>query len=136
MTKYPAAFFFIAISAPVHAAPVDFNRDVRPIFSENCFYCHGQDPNKREADLRLDVRDVALKLKAFVPGNADASELITRINTDDRDDLMPPPKSNRRLSPAQKETLKRWISEGANYSQHWAYVPPVRPQVPAVTNPA
>ena len=136
MTKYPAAFFFIAISAPVHAAPVDFNRDVRPILSENCFYCHGQDPNKREADLRLDVRDVALKLKAFVPGNADASELITRINTDDRDDLMPPPKSNRRLSPAQKETLKRWISEGANYSQHWAYVPPVRPQAPAVKNPA
>ncbi len=136
MTKYPAAFFFIAISAPVHAAPVDFNRDVRPILSENCFYCHGQDPNKREADLRLDVRDVALKLKAFVPGNADASELITRINTDDRDDLMPPPKSNRRLSPAQKETLKRWISEGANYSQHWAYVPPARLQAPAVKNPA
>ena len=136
MTKHPATFFFIAISAPVHAAPVDFNRDVRPILSENCFYCHGQDPNKREADLRLDVRDAALKLKAFVPGNADASELIKRIHTDDRDDLMPPPKSNRRLSPAQKETLKRWISEGANYSQHWAYVPPARPQAPVVKNPA
>jgi Protein of unknown function (DUF1549)/Protein of unknown function (DUF1553)/Planctomycete cytochrome C len=136
VTKRPTAFFFIAISAPVLAAPVDFNRDVRPILSENCFYCHGQDANKREADLRLDVRDVALKLKAFVPGNADASELILRTHTDDRDDIMPPPKSNRRLSPAQKETLKRWINEGAKYSEHWAYVAPVRPQAPEVKNPA
>ena len=136
MTKYLATLFFIAISAPVHGAPVDFNRDVRPILSENCFYCHGQDPNKREADLRLDVREAALKEKAFVPGDAAMSELISRINTDDKDDLMPPPKSNRRLSPAQKETLKRWISEGANYSQHWAYVPPIRPQAPDVKNPA
>src|SRR6476660_2018668 len=99
------------------AAPISFNRDIRPILSENCFYCHGQDPNHREADLRLDVREVALELKAIVPGSPEKSLLIEHINSDDKGELMPPPKSNRVLSAAQKELLKRWIAEGAKYEQ-------------------
>jgi hypothetical protein len=127
---------FVCAVASVEAAPVDFNREVRPILSENCFYCHGQDPNKREGDLRLDVREAAIKEGAFVPGKSAESELVKRLFTDDRDDVMPPPKSNRHVSPEQKALLKRWIDEGANYSPHWSYVAPVRLPEPAVKNPA
>ena len=106
---------------------LDFNRDIRPILSENCFYCHGQDANKRQADLRLDVREIAIEAGAIVPKDAAASELIKRINSDDPQELMPPPKSNRRLSAEQKKLLERWINEGAVYSPHWAFVAPRRP---------
>jgi hypothetical protein len=111
---------------------IDFNRDIRPVLAENCFYCHGQDPNKRQAELRLDVRDEAVEAGAIVPKDAKASELVKRINSDDPQKLMPPPKSNRRLSTAQKRLLEQWIGEGAVYAQHWAYVTPKRPEVPAV----
>ena len=114
------------------AAPVDFNRDVRPILSENCFYCHGQDPNHRKADLRLDVREVAVKAEALVPGKPGDSGLIARVFTDDADDLMPPPDSHRKLTDQQKQTLKRWVAEGAVYQDHWAFIAPVRPPLPAV----
>ncbi|HEX8913868.1 MAG TPA: DUF1549 domain-containing protein, partial [Humisphaera sp.] len=117
-------------SAP---AKVDFNRDVRPILSENCFYCHGQDPNHRKADLRLDVRDEAVRLKAIAPGKPDKSGLVERIVSHDPDEQMPPPKSNRTLSAAQKEMLKRWVAEGAEYQPHWAFTPAGRPPVPAVS---
>jgi hypothetical protein len=122
----------LLLAVPAWAAPLDFNRDVRPILSENCFYCHGQDPNKREADLRLDVREDAVKAKAFVPGDPAMSDLVERIFSTDKDDMMPPPKSHRVLTVAQKETLKRWIAEGANYAPHWAFVAPSRPEPPAV----
>ena len=112
--------------------PIDFNRDIRPILSENCFYCHGQDANKRQADLRLDDRAAAIEHAAIVPGDLAASTLIQRINTDDPELQMPPPKSNRRLSAAQKELLTRWIRDGAAYSPHWAFVKPNRPELPAV----
>lgn len=111
---------------------LDFNRDIRPILSENCFYCHGQDPNKREAELRLDVRDAALKSEAFIPGNAAKSTLVERINSTDADEQMPPPKSNRKLSAEQRKLLERWINEGAEYQTHWAFVVPQRPELPAV----
>jgi len=111
---------------------LDFNRDIRPILAENCFYCHGQDPNKREAELRLDVRDAAIKSEAFVPGDAAKSALIERINSTDTDTQMPPPNSNRRLSPEQKKMLARWINAGAEYQTHWAFVTPQRPELPAV----
>jgi hypothetical protein len=110
--------------------PLDFNRDIRPILSENCFYCHGQDGNKREADLRLDDREAAIKAGAIVPGDPGASVMLERIHSTDPDVVMPPPNSNRRLSEEQKKLLDRWIKEGAGYSPHWAFVPPVRPQPP------
>lgn len=124
-----------AVSQPSSAqAPVNFNRDVRPILAENCFFCHGQDPNKREADLRLDVREDAIDYGAIVPGELDESTLVERILAEEGDGLMPPPDSNRQLTQSQKEILKRWISEGAEYKNHWAFEPPQRPDLPAVRN--
>jgi hypothetical protein len=115
---------------------IEFNRDIRPILSDKCFYCHGQDANKRKADLRLDVRDEALAAKAFVPGDVKASELIERIKSTDPELQMPPANSNRLLTPEQKQLLERWIAEGASYESHWAYVKPERPNPPAVGNEA
>ena len=115
----------------VAAEPLDFNRDIRPILAENCFYCHGQDSNKRQADLRLDLREEAIKT-AIKPSDAAASQLVMRIHATDPDQLMPPANSNRRLTTEQKATLERWINEGANYATHWAFVAPVRPPLPEV----
>ncbi|MBM3769620.1 MAG: DUF1549 domain-containing protein, partial [Acidobacteria bacterium] len=112
--------------------PLNFNRDVRPILAENCFYCHGQDANKRQADLRLDLRDAAIQAVAIVPKDVAKSSLVKRIHADDPEQLMPPPKSNRRLTEEQKNLLERWISEGAEYQSHWAFVAPVRPAEPTV----
>ena len=91
------------------ADEVSFNRDIRPVLSENCFYCHGQDPKKREADLRLDVRSAAIEAGAIAPGQLSESSLIERITSDDPDLMMPPADSNRKLSVAQKNLLKRWV---------------------------
>ncbi|MEK7781647.1 MAG: PSD1 and planctomycete cytochrome C domain-containing protein [Verrucomicrobiota bacterium] len=119
------------------AAPtrLQFNRDIRPILSENCFVCHGPDKNHRKGKLRLDGREHALEREAFVPGQPDASELIKRIITTNEEDVMPPPDSHKTLSVAQKELLKRWIAEGAEYQMHWAYLKPVRPAIPEVQGP-
>ena len=118
-----------ALESGAHAESpaLDFNRDIRPILAENCFYCHGQDANKRQAELRLDVRDAAIEAGAIVPKDPRSSELVSRINATDPKELMPPPKSNRRLTPEQKKRLERWIEEGANYATHWAFVAPERP---------
>jgi hypothetical protein len=113
-------------------APLDFNRDVRPILSENCLYCHGQDPAKREADLRLDDRAAAIEAGAIAPGEPGASAILERIHSTDPDVLMPPPNSNRRLSEEQKTILERWIKQGAEYEPHWAFTPPARPVPPEV----
>lgn len=115
--------------------PVDFNQDVRPILSENCFFCHGQDPNQRQADLRLDQREPAIEAGAITPGDIE-SYLIERIYSDDSDLLMPPPDSNRQLSDQQKEVLRSWIEQGAEYQEHWAFVAPIRPAKPGVVNEA
>lgn len=124
--------FFAGGIAESVESKVDFNRDIRPILSENCLYCHGQDGAKREADLRLDQRAGALEGEAFVPGDPEASEMIYRILTDDENDLMPPPDSNRKLSEKEKELLKQWVKDGADYDDHWAFVSPQRPEVPEV----
>ncbi len=113
---------------------LDFNRDIRPILAENCFYCHGQDANKRQADLRLDQRDAAIQAASIVPNDAAASGLIKRVMSEDPDEVMPPPKSNRRLTTEQKALLSRWISEGARYQNYWAFETPARPPEPNVKN--
>lgn len=118
--------------AETAGAPLSFNRDIRPILSENCFQCHGPDANHRKADLRLDVREVAVQAGAFVPGKPEESDAVRRILSDDADEQMPPASSRRVLTSAQKQLLRRWVSEGAGYEPHWAYVPPVRPPVPSL----
>lgn len=139
MTKSIALAVFTAASASAAERPlpakIEFNRDVRPILSDNCFYCHGPDKGHREGDLRLDLREDAVKAKAIVPGKIGESELVARIVTDDEDDLMPPPDSHKKLTPRQKEILKRWIEQGAAYQQHWAYEKPVKVAIPAGQHP-
>ncbi len=118
----------------VSAAAVDFDRDIRPILSNNCFKCHGPDAGERKADLRLDTKAGALaRLEdhfAIVPGKPDESELLRRITTADADERMPPADSGKTLTPEQIELVKRWIAEGAAWGTHWAFVAPQRPQVP------
>ncbi|MBU6239673.1 MAG: DUF1549 domain-containing protein, partial [Planctomycetes bacterium] len=109
--------------------PIRFNRDIRPILSDNCFYCHGPDRNKRQADLRLDTEgglrgDAGTgHSAAIVPGNPDASELVRRILSADPDERMPPPETKKSLSESQVKLLKRWIQEGGSYEGHWAFMP-------------
>jgi Protein of unknown function (DUF1553)/Protein of unknown function (DUF1549)/Concanavalin A-like lectin/glucanases superfamily/Planctomycete cytochrome C len=104
---------------------LNFDRDIRPILSENCYFCHGPDAGKREADLRLDEESAAKK-SAIVAGKPDESELITRILSTDPDQQMPPPASKLTLTAAQKEKLRKWIEQGANYTQHWSMTPPAK----------
>ena len=111
---------------------IRFNRDIRPILSDNCFYCHGPDPKHRKGKLRLDERDAAIEKEAFIPGDPDKSELMHRILTDDPEDLMPPGETHKKLTDRQKDLLKRWIAQGAPYEPHWSYTPVVRPTVPEV----
>ena len=134
MSSMYAIYLFSLTTMAGVDKPIDFNRDIRPILSENCFYCHGQDANKRKADLRLDVREDAIKTGSITPGNLAKSELVTRIHSADASLLMPPPKSNRRLNAEQKKLLERWVQEGAVYNTHWAFVKPKRPASPSVKN--
>ena len=113
---------------------IQFNRDIRPILSDNCFYCHGPDKNHREAELRLDDRDAALKAGVIKPGMPTESELVARIRSADKDEVMPPPHANKKLTEAQKDLLARWIGQGAPYQKHWAYESPVQPTVPTGQN--
>ena len=119
---------------PAKRSGFEFNRDVRPILSENCYACHGPDKNRRKAKLRLDERASAVRSQAIVPGKPDESELVARVFEDDAEQIMPPPSTHKTLTAAQKEVLKQWIAEGAEYQAHWAYVPPKRPSVPTVQN--
>ena len=107
-------------------AEIRYGRDIRPILSDKCFFCHGPDPKTREEDLRLDLRDEAIAAKAFIPGNPEKSKLIKLINATDEDDLMPPPESHKSLTAAEKKLLHDWIQAGAEYEPHWAYVAPRR----------
>ena len=128
------AVLWVSVWTPARAGdtgkPIEFNRDVRPIITENCFACHGPDKNQRKAKLRLDVREVALEKGAIVPGKPDESKLIEHIFSSDPEEIMPPPKSRKVLSVPQKELLRQWIAAGAEYEPHWAYIRPKRPGVP------
>ena len=120
--------------------PVDFRRDIRPILSNNCFLCHGPDPKNRKGDLRLDTKEDAFKKidgkQAFVPGKPEQSEALRRILTNDADDHMPPAKSGKKLTPKQIELIRKWIQQGARWSDHWSFVAPERPPVPSVKTKA
>lgn len=111
---------------------VDYSREIRPILTQHCWNCHGPDENTREADLRLDQREVAINLRAIVPGDAKASKLVTRICSDKDSKRMPPPEFKKPLNDSQKELLKAWIEEGADFAQHWAFTAPERSDLPAV----
>ena len=120
-------------------AQVRFNRDIRPIMADTCFRCHGPDKSSRMAGMRLDLRDEALKpnrsgVTPIVPGDPDKSAIIARVFANDGR-IMPPAFAHKELSAAQKETIRRWVAEGAKYEGHWAYQPVQRPAVPADGNP-
>ena len=140
-----AAVWSIAVSVSVAAAgddapipaKVEFNRDIRPIFSDTCFKCHGFDENKRKKGLRLDTADGAFKqLKSggtpIVAGHPDQSEAYVRIMSGDPDELMPPADSGLKITGRQKQLIKKWIEQGAAYQAHWAFITPTRPELPAV----
>jgi len=131
-----------ALSTNVFAqtpARIDFEREIRPILSENCFQCHGPDSAARQAGLRLDRHDTAAAARPggapIVPGNAAASLLYQRISDPDPGFRMPPAESRRSLTPAQIALLRRWIDQGAPWQDHWAFQPPVKPKLPLVKNP-
>ncbi len=128
----------LALAAP--ATSLNYDRDVRPILSENCFPCHGQDGKKRMAGLRLDSFQGATTDRggrvALSPGKPELSEIYKRITNPDKSRRMPPTFSNRTLNAEQIATIKQWIEEGGRYTPHWSFVPPVRPALPQVKNPA
>ena len=120
----------LLIASPLLAAEkVKYNRDIRPILSDKCFHCHGQDASKRKGDLRLDIRDAAIKPskagdRAIIPGDPDKSELIKRVELrHDDEDAMPPEKSGKPMTSEENKLLRQWIAEGAEYEGHWAFTP-------------
>ena len=125
-----AVFFGFVFSSAKAQDAVRFNDHIRPILSENCFHCHGPDANKRKAKLRLDTADGAANTLSFEGDNIDSAELVARIFSDDPDEVMPPPDSNRSLTDSQKKQLRQWIADGGNYQLHWSFEKPVRPDLP------
>lgn len=115
---------------------LSYNRDVRPIISENCFTCHGPDRAARKADLRLDQRKAAIEAGAIEPGEPDDSEMIARIYAKSEKKRMPPASLHKTLTDDQKAILKQWIAEGAEYQPHWSFIAPTRPPLPDVKNAA
>jgi len=130
----------VIFAATTAAAPVDFSRDIQPILSDNCYHCHGPDASSRKSGLRLDRHAEAFAggksgLATIVAGKPEDSELIARIFSHDSEEVMPSPESNKTLTAAQKDLLRRWVAEGAVWGEHWAYVAPTRPAVPTFTSP-
>jgi hypothetical protein len=129
----------VVLPATARAEPISFSRQIRPILSENCFFCHGPDEAKREADLRLDLESAAKTDRegtiAIVPGHPEKSALLQRILATDPDEVMPPPKLHKTISPAQITLLTSWIKQGAPWGNHWSYEPVKKPAPPAVTGP-
>jgi hypothetical protein len=129
MDRPPTGFETVALSGPV-----DFNRDIRPILSDKCLHCHGPDAEDRKADLRVDTEEgIFMDLggyAAVVPGKPEESELMVRVLHDDEDELMPPPDSNKVMTAREKDLLGRWITEGAEWQDHWSLEPVSRPELP------
>ena len=128
-------YILFAAAASAAAEPqVQFNRDIRPILSDNCLKCHGPDKNTRKAKLRLDLAEEAYRTRdeitPIVPGKPSDSEVVRRILASDPDDLMPPPKTGKQLTAEQKRLIEAWVAQGAKYEGHWAFTPPKRPALP------
>ena len=140
LTSLLCLFMLLAVTdsavTSLLSAEVDFNRDVRPILSETCFQCHGPDAEHREADLRLDTPEGAYAALddhfAIVPGNPSESTVFDRISSTDPDEMMPPPDSNLKITPAQIAIIKQWIQQGAEYEKHWSFEPIRKPELPSV----
>ena len=132
--KFSFIFLLMITFEAISKGKIDFDRDIRPILSDNCFHCHGPDTKNRKAKLQLDTFASATKARkngaAIIPKDADASSIIQRMITSDEDEIMPPPDSNRKLTQKQIGLIKQWINEGAQYSEHWAFVEAKRPKVP------
>ncbi len=138
ITFHFAIVLFVVIRPAMAADRPSFNRDIRPILAGACFQCHGADEKQRKAGLRLDLSEIAFKpaesgATAIVPGKPAESELLKRLLATDDSVRMPPPNSGKKITPAQIETLKRWIADGAEYAGHWAFIPPTRPAVPKLS---
>jgi hypothetical protein len=135
----PVVLMLAGRATVLAAAPVDFNYDIRPIISAKCYACHGPDEGSRKAKLRLDLREEALKerdgIRAIVPGDAAASELVLRIKSHDKEEVMPPPKEGEPLTAREVDLLTRWVQQGAEYKEHWAWIRPTRPAVPGAGHP-
>ena len=144
MLKHPHRLLALAAAllagSQAGAAPVEFNRDIRPILAETCFHCHGPDPGSRKASLRLDTEAGFFKEREgkfpVVKGKPDQSELYRRLITTEEDDVMPPKKEHKDLKPAQVALVKAWIEQGAPWQPHWSFIKPERPKLPEVKNAA
>ncbi|YCM45201.1 DUF1553 domain-containing protein [Verrucomicrobiaceae bacterium 227] len=139
--RIPLLFLALPLTAFAKPGEVDFATQIQPILSDNCYACHGPDESKAEGGLRLDQQELAFtggeSGKAIIPGDPANSLLIQRISVShDDDDLMPPLKKKEPLKPAQIALLSQWITEGAKWGEHWAFLPPTRPEVPAVKDPS
>ncbi len=115
-------------------APLEYNRDIRPILIETCFACHGPDSAARKGDYRLDRRDDAIGKKVIVPGHPDESEALRRILSTDPDEVMPPPSTRKVLTAEQKKMIRQWIEQGAEYQPHWSFLAPMKAAPPTVKN--
>ena len=132
-------FFTLALSAVCQPGvglaetAIDFDRDIKPILSDNCYHCHGPDGESREAELRMDQKESVFGERddywIVLPGEPDESELVARLITSDEDEMMPPAESGKELTPEQIDLLQRWVAEGAPWKEHWSFVPPTRPQL-------
>lgn len=140
LTAALALNFLCSAASTLSAADkVDFGRDILPLISTKCFHCHGPDESSRKAKLRLDQREQAVKPRSdgtvpIRPGDEKSSELVKRITSSDPDEVMPPPKEGHPLKPEEIALLRKWITEGAPYATHWAFIKPVRPALPKVEN--
>ncbi len=135
--KLPLSGLLLFGMVAVTSASPDYGTEIQPLLAEHCYACHGPDAKERKAGLRFDERDVATeKLKsgstAIVPGDADVSEMIRRLFSDDPDEMMPPPEFRKRPTAEAKEKLRQWVADGANYEKHWAFEPIRKPAPPEV----
>ena len=144
--RFASVHALLLLVASAHGAGrLEFNRDIRPILSDNCFACHGFDEKTRKAGLRLDTAGGAYALvdgvQAVKPGDPAASTILERMLSKDPDELMPPPESHKKLTPGQIDTIRQWIAQGAEYQPHWSFIPPRQTPVPkpagsVIRNPA